>query len=153
MRLLHLEAAALGVQMNPAIKFIFGGGEASDFGLRFSEFELVRSEFVFGGGLLRKKALQSIMTVLQSIAVGNLFCQIAGYPRGIIGTSTGIGGAEIVLGFQEAGAGLGKRCGRVSNIQLQQELTFLHLLAFDHGNFFHECVELRANHVVDLIAA
>ena len=145
LRLLHLQAAAGGVQMNAAGKLVSGGGEPRDFGLRFGEFQFVASQLIFGRGLLRQKPLQRVVTALQAVAFGDSFGEVAGNPRGVIGAAAGIGGAKIVPRFQQAPARLRQQRRRVLYIQLQEQLAFFHLLAFVRGDLLDKCIKLGAH--------
>src|SRR6267154_877555 len=131
--------------MHAAVKFLFGGGETRHFSLYLGEFEFIGRQLVLGGGLLRKQALQGIVTALQAIAFSNGLGQIAGSARGIVRASAGTGSTEIVLRFQQTGASLCQQSSSVFYIELQEQLAFFNLLTFQHRDIFHECIELRPN--------
>jgi len=88
--------------------------------------------------------VQGLVTALQEIAIRPWPGRSPVAESGIVRASAGTGGAGNRLRFQQTGASLRQQRSSVLNSAVGAWRLFLPV-TFQHGDVFHECIEVRAN--------
>src|SRR5262249_22952279 len=101
LRLLDLQSGTICIELYAPIEFGFNSGEPGDFSLGFGELEIVSSQFIFGGGLLRNQTRERVVVSLKPIALSDCGRELAGRLSGLIGFATCLRGIEVVLSLQK----------------------------------------------------
>src|SRR2546430_3612652 len=123
--LLHVQPGLVRVQLHAPVKLLFRRRQPCHFRLRFRQGQVVRRELVFCRGLLLDQSLQPFVILLQPVALGLGFCQVAGNPRRSVCSPPCLRCAQIVPRSQELALCLGELRCHILYVQFQNHSSSL----------------------------